>query len=333
MGSTAQRVAQVGKQSVLATAVAATAKFMGLTNVSIHPEITHKQTRYLLADYAPTHADTVTDERVGAKLEGEFSFEDFIMILDSSVKGNVTASGAGADKTWDFPFPLAANAGINTRTIEGYDGSWAVQGVGMMCTGWTLAGAATNDGVVTFTSDWMGVNYNEGFTTITPALTNRTFETLPVGAVKLYVDNIGGTVGTTLQSSTLISFNITYNSGLHLKKFADGGVSPSAFGYGIPSLTTQCTYEANAFAKSEVTKHVAGGGRLIRLIGTGSTVGAGVKTLRFDMAGDYTAMSDLWGDRDGNTTVDMTCSARLDSGAFGNYAKIQIINGVATLPG
>jgi hypothetical protein len=331
MGSTALKIAQLGTQTVFATAVAATAKMMGVTDVSGKPEFTNLQKRYMQGDYAPAHGARITDKRASAVLNGDFSFEDFLYVLESSVKGGVTPTGT-PDKTWDYPFPLTASPNVKQRTIEIYDGTQEYDIVGAVCSDWALSGAASNDGLVMFTSNWVGRDFVPD--TLTPALANRSVETLPVGALALFIDDLGGTIGTTAKTSTLIDFSLTYNPGIHMKKFAgDADVRPTTFGYGVPQVQLSVTYESNAAAHVEIAKYAAGTGRLIRLRGTGSLItGAIFKTLQVDFAGDILSVDSLWGDRDGNSTIKMTLGARLDTATFGNYGKIQVINSVSTLP-
>lgn len=331
MGSTALRIAQLGTQSAFATAVAATAKMMGITDVSGKPDFTNTQKRYLQGDFAPAHNAQITHKQASAVLNGDFSFEDFLYVLESSVKGGVTPTGT-TDKTWDYPFPLGSNPNAKMRTIEINDGTQEYDIVGAVCSDWTLSGAASADGLVQFTSNWLGRDLVPD--TVTAALANRAFETLPVGALALFIDDLGGTIGTTQKASTLIDFSLSYNPGIHLKKFAgDADVRPSMFGYGIPQVQLSVTYESNAAAHIEVAKYTTGTGRLIRLKGTGSIItGIIPKTLQVDFAGDILSVDPLYGDRDGNTTVKMTLGARLDTGAFANYGKIQVINSIATLP-
>jgi hypothetical protein len=326
MGSTALRVAQLGKQSVFATAVAATAKMMGVAEVNGKPDFTNSQKRYLQGDYAPAHNTRITDKRASAAINGDFSFEDFLYVLLSSVKGGVTPTGT-TDKLWSFPFPLTASPAVDIRTIEINDGTQEYDIVGAVVSDWALAGAASNDGLVTFSSNWVGRDFVPD--TLTPALSNRTFETLPVGAMNLYIDDLGGTIGSTAKTGTLIDFNLTYSTGIHMKKFAgDGDVRPTLFGYNMPTVGLSVTYESNATAHAEIAKYALGTGRLIRLDGAGS----GNKKLRIDFAGDIMSVDPLYGDRDGNTTVKMTLAARLDIGAFANYGKIEITNLAATAP-
>ncbi|WP_248418453.1 hypothetical protein, partial [Erwinia amylovora] len=87
--------------------------------------------------------------------------------------------------------------------------------------------------------------------------------------MKLYIDALGGTVGTTIKADTLISWSINYDSGAHLKQFQTGDTLPSALGYAKPAVTFSLTAEFNATGIAEVAAFLAGTGRLIRLEGLG----------------------------------------------------------------
>lgn len=331
MGSTALKIAQIGKESTFGTSVAATAKLMGLTALGATPQVTVKQSRYMQGDFAPAHTARITDSRAAAQLAGDFTFEEMPIFLTASVKGGVTGTGATADKTWTFPFPLTASPAVDLRTLEVYDGSQEYELTSSFIESFTLSGSAANDGLVQFTTNWLGQKITKS--TLTGSLPNRSVETLAVGSMALKIDDFGGTIATTNLAATLIDFNFQYNTGIHFKKFADGSVNPSAIGYGVPSATLSITAEFNASAITELDKYLAGTGRLVELSGTGSVVGSGVKTLKLQTAGDITGVSELWGDRDGNTTIQFTHTMRYDAGTFANFAKIIVINGIATLPG
>lgn len=331
MGSTALKVLQIGKESTFGTSVAATAKFMGLTDLSATPLVTVKQSRYMQGDFAPAHTSRVTDKRASATTQGDFTYEDMPMILTAAVKGGVTGVGATADKTWTFPFPLTSSASVDLRTLEFYDGSQEYEIASAFVESFTISGSAANDGLVTFSANWLGRELTKS--TLTGALTNRSVETLAVGSMALKIDDFGATVGTTSLTATLIDFNFTYNTGVHFKKFSDGDVRPSAIGYGVPSATLTYTAEFNANAIAELDKYIAGTGRLIELSGTGSVLGSSNRSLKIQLAGDITATGPLWGDRDGNTTGNFTVTTRYDTATFANFAKIIIVNGNATNPG
>lgn len=330
MGSSDLRVAQIGKQASFGTPVAATAKFMGVTNLSFKPEVTIQQSTYLQGDLAPAHAARATDKRGGGKLEGDLTFEDVVILASASIKGGVTPTGASADKTWDYAAPLSTTPNVDLRTIEYYDGGQEYELTDAFISNLVISGASGE--LVKFSSDWLGREIVKS--TLTAALSNRATETLPMGMVQLYIDDLGGTIGTTIKAATLIDFSFAYGPNTHLKKFGDGDLRPSAIGYRRPSASLTVSAEFNASAVAELDKYLSGSsGRLVRLVGLGSVIGGGNKKFQLDFAGDIMSVGDVWGDRDGNTTVQFTLAARYDSATFANYVKLQAINDVATMPG
>lgn len=332
MGASAIRIAQVGKESTFKTSVAATAKLMGITDLSVTPLVTNTQRRYLQGDYAPAHASIQTDKRGKAMLKGDFLFEDLPIFLLSAVKGGVTPTTGTTDETWTFPFPLTASPAIEPRTWEFYDGQQEYELAGGLVESFELSGEASDDGIVQFTANLISADCVKS--TLTSSLSNRSVEGLPASKCSLYIDALGGTIGSTVKADTLISWKYGYKTGLHLKKFSSGGISPTAFGYGIPEVQLDVTAEFNAIAVAELDAYLANTGRLYRIEGLGSLItGAIYKTLRCDIGADIVEVGDLWGDRDGNTTVDLTLKSRLDTGSFANYGKITVINALATMPG
>ena len=334
MGNRALRVCQVGKESTFATSVAATAVLGGLTDLTIHPIVTIAQRRYLQGDYAPAHAAVLTDVRGKMTLAGDFACEDFPIIGNNSIKGGV--AGVVVDTsayTYTFPFPLTANPAIESRTYEAYDGQQEYELGGALVESWTLSGGGGVDAVVGFSANIIAATAMKS--TLTGALSSRAMTIMPCANMKLYIDALGGTLGSTIKADSLIAWTYTYNTGLHLKKFQSGGTSPTQFGYGVPSAKLQCTVEFNAVAAAEVDAMLAGTGRLYQLKGENGVAGSATAkyTLEADIAGDITDISDLWQDRDGNTIADFTVSARYDRGSFANWGKIIVINKVVTLPG
>ena len=331
-GATALRVCQVGKETVYGTSVAATAVLMGLTGMSFGPDYANSQRRWLQGNYAPAHATVQTDKRGHAAVNGDFLFEDFPFYGNKGIKGGV--AGAVIDTsgyTWTFPFPLTASPALESATWEFYDGSQEYELPGGLVESFSLSGDATPEGVVQFGAKILSLDCVKS--TVTGALSTRTVETLPCGMCQLYVDAIGGTVGSTIKADTLISWKLDYDNGAHLKKFMTGSLSPSAKGYNVPSVKLAMTCEFNAASIAEVDAYLANTGRLYRIKGLGTLAGASTayKTLQIDIAGDVD-VNDMWSDRDGNTTVDFTVKARYDTGAFANYGQIVVINKSTTMP-
>lgn len=334
MGNRALRVIQCGKETVFGTPVAATAVFGGLTDATVHPMVTIAQRRYLQGDYAPAHAAVVTDVRGKAVLTGDFTCEDFPIIGNCALKGGVT--GVVVDTTgytYAFPFPLTASPALEFRTWEFTDQQQEYQLASGLVESFVLTGGNGIDAVVGLQVNLIGPKIAKG--TLTGALSSRAQTVMPCANMKLYIDALGGTIGTTIKADTLINWTYTYTTGLHMKKFQAGGTNPTTWGYGVPSAKLQMTAEFNSVAVAEVDAMLAGTGRLVKIIGENGLAGSSTAkyTLDAQIAGDITDVSDLWSDRDGNTIADFTVSARYDRGTFANWGKINVINKVVTLPG
>lgn len=332
MGATDLVYLQSKKEASWATDAAATARWMSADKFRFIPRPVFKMQRYQRGDYAPAHASTKTSETGEGSIEGDVTFEEMPMLFGSAVKGGV--AGVLLDTsayTYAYPAPLTASPACDTRIFEMYDGGQCYQGLGMVCKSFMLSGQAGSEAMVRYSSQWIGKKVETA--TVTGALGNRTVEALPANMMKLYIDALGGTVGTTIKADTLISWSINYDSGAHLKQFQTGDTLPSALGYAKPAVTFSLTAEFNATGIAEVAAFLAGTGRLIRLEGLGSLAGAATayRTFRAELAVQHLTIDDLYGDRDGNTTVTLSGAVRYDSGAFANYAKFTIINALAAL--
>lgn len=333
MGATDLVYLQSAKEASWGTDKVATARWMGADKFGFKAMPVYAMRRYQRGDLAPAHSAVKTHEEAAGSIEGDVTFEDIIMLYSSAVKGAVAGSVTDTSAyTWSYPAPLLASPALESRLFEVYDGSQGYQALGMVCESFSLSGDAGSDSMVRFSSKWIGKAVEAAVPTNGP--TSRVVEAIPANIMKLYVENIGGTVGSTVKADTLISWNVNYKTGAHLKQFQSGALTPSSFGFAKPSLDYSITAEFSAAGIAEITAFLAGTGRLIRLEGLGSLAGATTakRTFTIDIASQHLAMgNDIYGDRDGNTTLTLTGSARYDSGAFANYAKFTVINAASTM--
>lgn len=320
MGTTALRKVQIGRESTWGTQVAAAAILSGITDFSFNPGVTVALKKYLDGSLDPAKKSSVTRKEPTAKISGDVTPEDLIYLLDSSVKGSVTPTGAGP-YVYVFPFPTTADPAIRSRSWEFYDGS--------QC--WTLDGGIVNkitfkgaDGAdnVTFDADLIGKQCAPD--TVTGALSARAFTLLPASSNAIYIDAAGATVGATALTGTLIDWEWSFEMGHHAKFFMDGGLVATGKGIGSPKVMLKATLEYNASAHTQLTNYVAGTQQLLRIRATNPSG----YMVDWDMGGVITSIDDIYGDRDGNTTVAVTAEAVTDTGAFANYAKITVTNGV-----
>lgn len=146
--------------------------------------------------------------------------------------------------------------------------------------------------------------------------------------------------------ATLISFELNYNPNRHLKQFA-GSVTPGNWGDGRSEGTLRTVLEFNANAKAYVDELVGDAGtvpstgamlqRQVQVYASAtSTAGTTgfVSAIRF--AGAVSSPIPLWGDRDGNLTVDITWGGKFST-AFtpigstdGNFLSFQISNNTSS---
>lgn len=336
MGSKPQIYAQFGRETTWNTPVAATAKFGGLDSVLVTPMVVNTQSTFLQGDYAPAHHAVQTYASAMVKLSSVFTFEDFPVIGDAALQGAV--AGVLSDTsayTYTQAAPYAAAGGQRPRTLEVYDGTQGYKLAGALIKSFSLSGSAGQGNLCRLNTTWLGGTFSKA--TPTAAIAARTVRAHPGSLVSLRIDNFGGTVGTTVKSATLIDWSVDYDTGLHLKQFGDdSSLAPTSYGYTTPTCVCRIKAEFNATAVAEVDAFLAGTARLIELRGTSKELaGAGTvyKAFKQQIAGDITNVSDLWGDRDGNTVAEFTVSARVDTGAFGNYYKAITTNALSAMPG
>lgn len=322
MGTSAQRVIQFGRESTWGTGVAAAAILGGLTDFKFNPGITTALRRYLAGSFTPAAASALVRQEPTAKISGDLTAEDSIYFFDSCVKGSVAPTGANP-YTYTFGFPTTASPALRSRTWEFYDGAQAWRLLGGLVNKLTVKGS---DGAESVTYDAELIGKQIGTTTLTAALSPRAFNIFTPPQCQLYIDAAGGTIGTTAVAATLINWEYSIDMGTHVKMFQDGGTVPSAFGYGVPKVMLKLDLEYNASAHTELTAHLAGTPKLVRVKCTNGT-----NVVNLDIAGPATSVSDLYGDRNGNTIVEgLTYEARLDSGAFANYASVAVTNSIST---
>lgn len=322
MGTTALRTVQFGRETTWGTSVAATAIMSGVMDVTARPRVVTVPLNTLTGSLAPATGSILTSRSAGATISGLYTPEDFIYIGDSAIRGSVTPTGSGP-YVYTQAFGTTTTGALRSRTIEFYDGQQEWEMDGSLVESFKLSGEAGEDGFVEFESEWIGQDLTAS--TLTGSLSTRTYNAIPANSVRLYVDAYGGPIGSTELANTLISWEFAATTGIHLKKFGSATVTPDSYGYSKPEITLTLTLEYNANGDTQLDNHVAGTQQLFRLTGSGASSTA----LSVDMAGIPTGEPELWGDRDGNTTITLEYTAVYDPGAFANYARIISTNNVS----
>jgi len=331
MGSKALRIVQSKIEAAWGTPLAATAKWMGVEDCSVTIIPTVAGARFLRGDATNRHVQYLNGKTGTARIAQYLTFEDAIMALDSAVKGSVAPSTVDTSgRQYDYPFTQAAPA-QRSRTLELYDGVQEYELSGAYCSSIEIRGTTGNDGIVRMNTEWIGKVVTPD--TVTGSLPARTVDALPTGVCSLYIDAIGGTIGSTVKAGALIDWVFKATNGAHVK-FFQGDTSPSAANFREWDLSFGFTLEAGTVSAAELVKLQAGTSSLFRIKGTSAVLaGAGTqyKEFRVDVAGMYTDPSTLWGDRDGNTTVPFAVTPAYDS-TWANSAMLTTINKLTAFP-
>lgn len=198
---------QVGTQSVFGTAVAQTAKLMGITGGSIQPNVSSSEVQDVRGTLTPGYTATLDAKSGEAGIEGDALYEDMAYWLDNMF-GQATPSGAGPyvraySGAGAVPAPriltLAHGSGVGVQSL-----------VGALISKFSLAFEPNKR--ATIKADMIGYGVEND---TLDSLADRTVIPIHSNDVTLYVDAWGGTVGTT--AITLAKFNIGLDLDLNRK--------------------------------------------------------------------------------------------------------------------
>ena len=129
-------------------------------------------------------------------------------------------------------------------------------------------------------------------------------------------------------TSTWLDFTLNVETGWFPVYTGDGNLY-FTFNKNVgPEVTLDVTFEHNASAVTEKDKWKAEGGRLIRLLFTGSTfttagTSFSVATMRVDLAGFWESFDKI-GEQDGNDVVQGTFRSEYNSNSS-SFAQIDVV--------
>lgn len=164
-----------------------------------------------------------------------------------------------------------------------------------------------------------------------PALSYVTVNPIMGSHGTAYLDVWGGTMGNTALASTLISFNLTIDTGLSWYDYFGNSYNHSGVMHsGKWKVTLAASVEFNATSKAWADAWLAATWqKLIRIkFTTGST--SALKLFQADFAGTLMASPKFFSDDNGRLTMDLTMEDTYDS-IFAHFLKVQTKCADATL--
>lgn len=320
---------QLGKESTPGTSVPATTIWRGPYG---SPEdarirkIKEEDVGYLVP------AELSYDTRLGAKLampSCELTFEQLPHILEAGI---MTATpGAGPGYARAYSFPTIASRTIKTYTLEAGNALVAADQMEVPYS-WVdefeLAGKVDEAWMMAAT--WQGQRWVTA--AMTGSLSIPSVEVALFGNTRLYVDNSGGTIGTTQVSGKLLAATIKAKTGIAWVPAGGGNLYPIAIKYGKPEITWTLKYELEqdggaSFVATERSKWDTKAGRLFRLHTPGS---GATKDLKLDFFGIYDKFGSYENDdQNVSVTVEGHCGYSATDALF---FTATVVSALATLP-
>lgn len=316
---------QVGKETTWGTAVACTAKRMGVEKFEFAPEVNSKMLKEKRASLAPGFQSVLTDIEGAADDEGDVTYEDICYILDGLI-AEATPGGAGP-YTRDYTGPLGTKPTPRNQTVMWGDASGTYRLAGAIPAELTLTGE-TGKGTMRYKSKWIGKIIDGG---TLAALTDRVVTPVTMDQTLLYVDALAGTMGATLLDLSHLKFEIKIANSRKLQRYI-GALTPGSVKHHAFDVTAKFTLEFNAAVKAYLDEIVAAAptatmGRQIRLKAAISTT----HLLQVDISGVSLKAPKVFTDEDDVATVELELTGQYNSGAFANYLKVNTKNAVAAL--
>lgn len=261
------------------------------------------------------------------------TFEGLLHILEMSVKTvSGVQDGAGTDYIYTYAMGTTAGNSIKTYSIEGGDDTEAERMTYCFVKDFTLSG----NGRTAYQLQANIQGRAPAVTTFTGSLSLAAVNSMNFGMTKIYIDAIGGTIGTTLKSSTVRGVNLKVASGIEAKDTADGRLDFSFHQGTEYAITCDLEFEHDAIAAAQKVLERAQTPVLLQVKIEGSTafssVGSvySVPTLKINLPGFWESFSKI-GEANGNDIVTGKFVSAYDTTAAAGPSFVNVVE-LATIP-
>lgn len=321
MPATDLRQLQLGQEGEFGTAVTPTAKLMGYIDstfsfADIYEQVERK------GSLAPSELIARTARVVTGSLEMACTFEDILYPL-LMLFGTVSPSGTGP-YIWTFTAPTttAVDPVYMTGIFGTSDGDF--KATSMFARAMTLAGERR--GLWRISS--LDLLANTMGQDDLGELDDRDVNLIRAGDTQFFMDAWDDIIGGTPVTQTLISAELSIDTGRHVKHFMHS-IAPSATGQTGWTGTLKTRLEWNATVNTLISSLSAVTSapvqRKIRL-----KEDTGTNWFRIDFYGSLIEATDLFEDEDGNVCVDLTWVGTYNTTA-GKWLQIIVTNDVSAI--
>lgn len=315
---------QVGTETTWGTAVTMTAKLMGVQEKS-YLQAANKSDIYpdIRNSLAPSYLAGLEQTAGGGKLEMIATFEDVAYVFDN-VFGQAAPSGAGPYvRAYTAPLSTAVTPRILTCTHGNTQtGGGIYKLAGGLLNTMNIKGATGKP--TTIEAELIGKSVASG---AFAALSDRTVEVIMGMPWLIYMDAVGGTIGTTQLATTAVAFELETKLNRVLAWSMDA-LPPDSWEQNPWEGTLKLTLRMNTTTETEIDAIVAQTAVYQKQVRLKTT--SGTKILQLDFAGTMKEPPKTYDDKDGILTIGMELAGTYNT-AMGNWLAASVTNSVATL--
>lgn len=330
MGIGALFKVQSGKETTRGTAVAATAKWVGAISPSPSSEFADLERPSLVRSFGAVP----TKRGFEADYEGPLTFEvPLLHILSAGLRGGVTPTQPDATnhpnvRLWTFTPTADASGNQQSLTLEFGDDVKSWRAAYCLVSEIGISGSAGE--ALRLTASFFGRFPQEQ--AFTPSLTDPEANIAVMANCKLYVDAEGAAYGTTEVPGTLLSLEVSLNTGLAPIWTAGSDVF-SLHSEQRRELRITLRGAFNSTWAAEWAQFASAARRKVRLLIEGPTIsGSYRRMVRIDAMGRWREVGALPPEaEDGLTVMELTFSSEYDSALAADF-QVQVQNNIASLP-
>lgn len=312
---------QLGAESTWGTSATATSKLGLIDDVSIDPEINVETLKDIRGSLAPGYVDVLNSHRGGAAVSGVLTYEDTPYILDSLL---MTATpGSGPTYIRNYTGQLTTIPTRSKYTVYKGQSGKVQKLLGGLFTEFTVK-IETNK-PWKYTSKLIGKSVADGSL---ESLSDRTQTPIHANTTTVYIDAVGGTIGSTAITALLFSADMTVKNGLGLVPNI-GSLTPATYADGMAELSLKMKMAVDTDTAGYLTA-ILGTSVVQKQIRIKSTTGS-TQIAQFDIGATFAKAPKINTDQDGVVTFDFDMTATYNS-TLGNWFKSSVTNSIATMP-
>lgn len=327
------RKIQLGRETTAGTAVAASTIWRGPAlmpmddQAKVMPEenigLSSKTTR----QYTPSKLASLVFPSTPA------TFQGIQHIMEAGVK-TVTPvqDGTGSDYINAYPLPSGDVNTTKTYTIEGGDNKVVEEMEYAFVTEFELSGKRNE--AWNLTSNWQA--RQSTVSSFTGALAIPSVSEMLFNKSKIYIDNVGGTLGTTQITNSWLEAKLKVVTGLKAQPTGDGNLYFSFMDFIGAQATLELSFLHNATTAAERVLWRSNTPRQIRILIEGNNVTTpgsvySKETFRIDVAGMYTSFGPPNDEDEGSNVNKVVFEVAYDSVAA-LFCNFTLVNELSAVP-